>query len=577
MPSSISVPAKFLAGCLLAATLAAPVDAAAVKRKERSIAAEYVRARAAGADGHLEQAAAGYASVLAAMPDDEVLAARAYRQAVLAGDKALALKAARTLDARGVLPPDGWMLLLVDAVGASDWKRASQAADAIEKEGSFAFMVPVLRAWLAYGSRTGDPLALLADARKAGAIATVYASEHRALLLLAKGRYDEGVTAIQAFAANTGARTTRLRIAAAAEMAKRDKARALGMLDGDDPILVAARQQLKAGKLAAGAIDTAPEGIAQLLVRVAADMNRERPTPLSLSFARFATFLAPRSADGWIVTSDLLADAQQYNTALAALDQVRRDDPFALAVTSARVGLLVKQGQQDRALKDALAMAERPGAAAADWALVGGVYGDMKRYADAADAYGKAIALAEGGKGDGPLWTLLLLQGSVLDQGGDWPAAKAVLEKAAKLAPDQAQVLNYLGYAQLQRGENLAQAEKLIEEASRLRPDDAAITDSLGWTYYMRGNIPKAVDTLERAVAGEPAEPEINEHLGDAYWKAGRRVEARWAWRAALVYADDSAAARLRAKIQDGLGGAMRADGDKAAGEKSADAGLSRH
>ncbi|MDB5683347.1 MAG: repeat-containing protein, partial [Sphingomonas bacterium] len=49
-------------------------------------------------------------------------------------------------------------------------------------------------------------------------------------------------------------------------------------------------------------------------------------------------------------------------------------------------------------------------------------------------------------------------------------------------------------------------------------------------------------------------EPTINEHLGDAYWTAGRRFEARYAWRAALVYADDAKlTGRIRAKIDGGL------------------------
>ena len=45
---------------------------------------------------------------------------------------------------------------------------------------------------------------------------------------------------------------------------------------------------------------------------------------------------------------------------------------------------------------------------------------------------------------------------------------------------------------------------------------------------------------------------EISEHLGDAYWAAGRRIDARYAWRAALVQADEGEAKRLTAKIDFG-------------------------
>ena len=536
--------------CALAATLAAP--GVAMKRDGSSIVAEYVRARAADADGQVKTAAAGYAVVLAASPDDEVIALRAYRQAMVAGDRALALKAAQSLVAKDALPADGRLLLLVNAVDRKDWKQATAITDRIAKDGAFVFAVPVIRAWLAR-AQGRDPFPLLGESRRSGVIASTYVAEHRALLLVASGQYDDGVAAIRSLTMTSGTRASRLRLAVAAEIAKADKARAIGLLAGDEPIYADARATIRAGKPLPGAIDSAAEGIAELFIRVAIDISSERVTPLAVTLARFGTFLAPQNAEGWLVTSDLLASAAQYDAALQALDQVRRDDPFHDAAATQRVQLLVKQGGQATALKEALASANRPDASAGDWASVGGIYTSMKQPADAVKAYAKAVALSQR-EGDGESrWTLLLLQANALDQSGDWPGAKAVLQQAAKLAPDQPAVLNYLGYAQLERGENLDQASKLIEQASKLRPDDAAITDSLGWTYYLRGNIPLAIETLERAVAGEPGESTINEHLGDAYWKAGRRVEARWAWRAALVYADDAEARRIRTKMDDGL------------------------
>jgi Flp pilus assembly protein TadD len=113
-------------------------------------------------------------------------------------------------------------------------------------------------------------------------------------------------------------------------------------------------------------------------------------------------------------------------------------------------------------------------------------------------------------------------------------------------------VLNYLGYAQLDRGEEVVESERLIREALRRAPDSAAITDSLGWALYKTGRVEEAIPVLERAVKGEPADPEINEHLGDAYYAAGRRIEARFAWSAALIHAEGEAAARLRSKIERG-------------------------
>ncbi|MET0250363.1 MAG: hypothetical protein ABW164_11635, partial [Sphingobium sp.] len=62
-----------------------------------------------------------------------------------------------------------------------------------------------------------------------------------------------------------------------------------------------------------------------------------------------------------------------------------------------------------------------------------------------------------------------------------------------------------------------------------------------------------AVAVLERAAAGAPTDVTINEHLGDALWAAGRRFEARYAWRAAAVFAEREVADRLRAKTREGM------------------------
>src|SRR5690606_11150436 len=102
---------------------------------------------------------------LDASPDDPVLAMRAFRQAMAAGDERLALRAALILDKAKVLPGDGRFLMVADAVRRTDWDEARLQVDRIEAEGTFGFLVPVMRAWIAQGSGTGDPIALLEDKR----------------------------------------------------------------------------------------------------------------------------------------------------------------------------------------------------------------------------------------------------------------------------------------------------------------------------------------------------------------------------------------------------------------------------
>ena len=152
-----------------------------------------------------------------------------------------------------------------------------------------------------------------------------------------------------------------------------------------------------------------------------------------------------------------------------------------------------------------------------------------------------------------PEASILFAQAGALDQAGNWPAARALLQRANQAQPNNALILNYLGYGQLSHGEDMAAAEQMVREAHRLAPNSAAITDSLGWALFLKGDRAGAIALLESAVQAAPADVEINEHLGDAYYAMGRRRDARFAWRAARVYAEGEDATRLDGKIANGL------------------------
>lgn len=146
-------------------------------------------------------------------------------------------------------------------------------------------------------------------------------------------------------------------------------------------------------------------------------------------------------------------------------------------------------------------------------------------------------------------WAAWLQYGGALDQAGRKDEADAALAKAVELGPDEPLALNYLGYARIERGQDVPGSLALLEKASKLAPDDASITDSLGWAYFKAGQTKRGLPLVERAAMTEPANAEINAHLGDIYWALGRRYEARYAWRAAALTADDGEQARLAAKI----------------------------
>ena len=544
--------------CSLAALLllvAAPAGASIEDRAELSA---YARARAADGFGASGDAAAGYAAALSLSPNNDLLAARALSQALASGDRRLALQAAAVLQRAGQLAPDARLLLLTEALRTGNLRQADTHADALAANDVFAFMAPIVKAWIAVESDRSKALQVL-DTSSANPLSAAYALEHRPLLLLALGKYRVGADLLLKQTEGGGARAHRLRIAGAALLARKGKSEeALRLLQGDDAPIAAARALVERRRPISGEIATARAGLAEFLVRLALDLDRQEVGDLALSYAMLATFAAPENSEAWLVASDLTAKRGEEAQALALLAHVPADDPFAGGLADRRIRLLNASGATDLALAEARAAAQSNGTVG-DWTRLGELLTELKRHGEAAAAFTRATELFGAERPEQPEWALWLLRGGALLEVGNWAEAKASLERAHQLAPEQPLVLNYLGYSQLERRENLAEAERLIQEASRLQPDNHSITDSLGWAHFVRGNLPKAIELLEKAAAGEPADPAINEHLGDAYYTAGRRFEARYAWEAALLYAESEEAVRLRAKLASGLTRALAA------------------
>jgi Flp pilus assembly protein TadD len=183
---------------------------------------------------------------------------------------------------------------------------------------------------------------------------------------------------------------------------------------------------------------------------------------------------------------------------------------------------------------------------------LGNIMRGSKRFPEAVDYYSRAIALID--KPEAKHWTYFYSRGTSYERVKKWPLAEVDLQKALQLSPDQAMVLNYLGYSWIDQNKNLKQGLALIEKAVRQKPDDGYIVDSLGWAHYRMGNFKEAVKHLERAVELRPEDPVLNDHLGDAYWRVHREREARFQWDQALTLKPEPEdAEKIRKKLQKGL------------------------
>ncbi|WP_226665924.1 tetratricopeptide repeat protein [Microbulbifer aggregans] len=119
------------------------------------------------------------------------------------------------------------------------------------------------------------------------------------------------------------------------------------------------------------------------------------------------------------------------------------------------------------------------------------------------------------------------------EQLGDIENFELGLRKLLSRDPDNANLLNTLGYKLLSYDDRLDEALVLITKALALSPDDPAIIDSMGWAQFRLGNHAEAVKYLQQALQLLD-DHEIAAHLGEALWATGEHQQAMQIWERGL-------------------------------------------
>jgi len=310
----------------------------------------------------------------------------------------------------------------------------------------------------------------------------------------------------------------------------------------------------------------ATDGIADAYLALAAALRQQDASEFASVLLRLALDLRPDLTAARLLSADVYDQAKHPDAALAVLAPVTAADPLAPVVDLRRAALQDQLGNSDEALRIlgelAAAYPDRP----EPWTMEGAILRGKHRYSDSVTAYDKAIALIH--QPARANWPLFYERGIAEERAHQWPLAEADFQHALQLSPDEPFVLNYLGYSWTELGHDLPRARQMIQRAAEQRPNDGAIVDSLGWITLREGDTAGAIKLLEKAVELQPEDPTVNGHLGDAYWAAGRKVEAEYQWRLALTFnPEPEDVPKLHAKLHDAqqaLGSAEPATAEKA-------------
>lgn len=340
--------------------------------------------------------------------------------------------------------------------------------------------------------------------------------------------------------------------------------------DVAEPEIAAMREKLaKREALPFDTVRSVKDGMAEAFYLLAAILQGEAPGPQVLIHARMAEYLRPDHIDAILMSAGVLDSLGQEALAIRTYDKVPAGHSAHIAAASGKVQALYRMGRKEEALAEMKALAADQGQYLTVHLALGDLLRREKHYAEAAEAYGRGLALIK--TPDERHWGIFYSRAIALEQANQFDKAIPDFRKALELNPDQADVMNYLGYSLLDRNRDIDEALSLIEKAVELSPEEGHIIDSLAWGYFLIGRYDDAAVQIERASLLMPVDPVVTDHLGDIYWAVGRQLEAKFQWRRALSFDPlEKDATRIRLKLEKGLDAVIADEGGKPLAERAA-------
>ena len=324
-------------------------------------------------------------------------------------------------------------------------------------------------------------------------------------------------------------------------------------LDSDEnPLILAALDNSLKNVKPQPFIASPGAGAAEALFSLATSMTDEQSIDVALLYTRLALAFEADQPVMFTLLGDTYEDMKRYDKAIEAYEKVPATSPLRSNAEMEIAVSLQRLERKDEALDKLKGLIAREPQNYDAIVTLGNLYRSNEDYANAAATYDNAIALIKE-----PLpghWRVYYYDGIAHERLKQWDVAEKSFRRALELSPDEASVLNYLGYSMIEKKINLTEAMEMVKKAVELKPNDGYIIDSLGWAYYQLGDYEQAVTHIERAVELLPADPIIAEHLGDAYWRVGRTLEAKFQWQHAKdnkPEPDDLK--RIEDKIENGM------------------------
>ncbi len=528
------------------------------ENEENSLLGNYLAGRFAKAQRDTNAAANYYREALKKDPGNSAILEQAFLLEVTAGHWEQTAKIAADLIEKEPDHQIAQLYLGVMAVKQKRYQHAKVHFAAINK-GPIAELTALLaQAWVAYSNNDIDTALKLLDGNSRAEWAKFYQHFHKTLITDLAGR--KAVSRSEyARLYKKERRALRITLAYAQHLANAGKVKLAQKIlkghikeTGGHPEAVSLLNTVSRGEVPKLLVDSPEAGLAEVFYGIGDALAGEGGYDMGTIYLQLALLLKPDFVLAHVSLARVYERTQKYENAITAYGKIPESSPLWLRVQIRKASNLNSLDRIDEAKTLLAALADKNPTEIRTFDTLANILRFRKRYAEAVEYYNRVIELIK--KPEKKHWIHFYSRGVCYERLNKWDKAEADLKKALELDPDQALVLNYLGYSWVDQNRHLDRALRLIRKAIKLKPGDGYLVDSLGWAYYRLGNYKGAVAELEKAVELKPEDPVINDHLGDAYWRVKRFLEARYQWKQALsLKPEQKVAETIRMKIKEGL------------------------
>jgi len=219
-----------------------------------------------------------------------------------------------------------------------------------------------------------------------------------------------------------------------------------------------------------------------------------------------------------------------YNDSLKKAEKLLAETDFSLCkndFTLKTLAYIILKTKNDvKKAEELLGRRKKPQQSTALW--IGTYYSNEKKLEKSIPFLKKAI------QQDSTSINAYFQLGNVYSELEDTENEIKILKAALHKFPEDAQLLNWLGYTFAEKGIKLDKAIKLLKKAVSIDAENVYIWDSLAWAFFQSGKYQQALEAMKLVLDQKFKDSVVNYHIGNIFWKLGEMEKAMQNWNKAI-------------------------------------------